>query len=148
MSLPSFLPTEKSPRLQPASAVVGDLTQRETSDPFKNHLMLPVISNEAGKYNQRIPAAMSSAAWRKYYEDKEQIKNEKQEAIRKRKLEQIEKKEAKITLKQLLTVGKTAPKRKKKLHPVKVIQKTVMRNLKKKIYQPWSERNVLNVTMY
>ena len=110
--------------------------------------MLPVISNEAGKYNQRIPAAMSSAAWRKYYEDKEQIKNEKQEAIRKRKLEQIEKKEAKITLKQLLTVGKTAPKRKKKLHPVKVIQKTVMRNLKKKIYQPWSERNVLNVTMY
>lgn len=71
---PVSLPT----RVPPATAVVGELTQKKTSDPFnKNHLMLPEISNKARKNNQRTPAAISSAAWRKYYEDKEQIKNEK-----------------------------------------------------------------------
>lgn len=117
---PSFvLPTENSPLVQPYSAAVGDSSQKKTCDPFKNHLMLPEISKEARKPNkQRTPAAISSAAWRKYYEDKEQIKNEKQEAIRKRKLERIEKKEQEEARK----VQKIAPKRKKK---IKVTQETI-----------------------
>ncbi|XP_071055155.1 inner centromere protein A-like [Onthophagus taurus] len=104
VSLPSFLNTDSL--VQPASAG----TQKKTSDPFKHHLMLPKISNKARKENQRTSAAISSAAWRKYYEDKEQIKSEKQEAIRKRKLERIEKQEQKKTLKRSETIRKTAPK--------------------------------------
>lgn len=149
VSSPSIVPTKKSPRLQPPSAVVGDLTQKKTSDPFKNHLMLSVISNEATKDNQRSPAAISSAARRKYYEDKEQIKNEKKKAMRNIKLEQIEKKEAKKILRQTLTVGKTAPKRKKKLHLVKVTQETGdAESEKENLPAEWSEQNVLNVMMY
>lgn len=88
--------------------------------------MLLEISNKARKDNQRTPAAISSAAWRKYYEDKEQIKNEKQEAIRKRKLQRIEKQEQKKNLKHSKTVRKTAPKRKKEIHPLQeVTKKTV-----------------------
>ncbi|CAF4889510.1 unnamed protein product [Pieris macdunnoughi] len=114
------------PRVPPASAVVGELQLKKTSDPFKNHLMLPEISNKARKDNQRTPAAISSAAWRKYYENKEQIKNEKQDAIRKRKLERLEKQKQKKTLKHSKTVRKTAPKRKKEIHPLQeVTEKTV-----------------------
>lgn len=115
VSLPSFLPTVSL--VQPASAA----TQKNTPDSFKHHLMRPGISNKARKDNQRTPAAMSSAAWRKYYEDKEQIKNEKQEAIRKRKLERIQKQEQKKTLKHSQTVRKTAPKRKKKIRPLQEV---------------------------
>ncbi|CAH2101314.1 unnamed protein product [Euphydryas editha] len=53
--------------------------------------MLPETSNKARKDNQRTPAAISSAAWRNYYEDKGQMKNEKQEAIRKSPLHRFPK---------------------------------------------------------
>lgn len=55
--------------------------------------MLPGISNKPRKGNERTPAAISSAARRKYYEDKEQMKNEKLE--RKRKLDRIKKQKQK-----------------------------------------------------
>lgn len=80
--------------------------------------MLPEIPDKTRKTSQRTAAAISSSAQRKYYEDKEQIKNEKQEAIRKRKLERIRKQEQKKTLKRSQNVRKTAPKRKKRTHPV------------------------------
>lgn len=75
--------------------VIKDLVDGTTPDPFKKHLMLPKISNQSRKINQRIPAGISSAAWRKFYDDKEEAKNEKQEGIRKRKLEGKEKQEMK-----------------------------------------------------
>ena len=124
VSLPSFLPTESL--VQPASVT----TQKKISDPFKHHVMLPEISNKVRKDNKRTPAAISSAAWRKYYEDKEQIKNEKQERIQKRKLERIEKQEQKKTLKHSQAVRKTAPRRKKKSH--EVTQETVNEEFEKK----------------
>ncbi|CAG4946140.1 unnamed protein product [Colias eurytheme] len=103
---------------QPCLAVVEELNQNKNTDPFKNHLMLPDISNNQRKINQRTPAAISSFAWRKYYEDKEKIKNEKQEAIRKRKLERIERNEQKKSFQNSQTLRRTAPKRKKKINPL------------------------------
>ncbi|KAK9887657.1 hypothetical protein WA026_023778 [Henosepilachna vigintioctopunctata] len=90
--------------------------------------MLPEISNEIRKKNQRTPASISSAAWRKYYEDKEQTKNEKKEAIRKRKLERVEKQKQKKTKKNSQTVRKIAPKRNKK---IEVTQETVNEEFEK-----------------
>ncbi|XP_045768358.1 uncharacterized protein C01G6.5-like [Maniola jurtina] len=107
-------PNEKSLILQPLTSVaVGP--QRNISDPFKNHLMLPEIPDKARKKSQRTPAAISSAAWRKYYEDREEIKNKKQETIRKRKIERTAKQEQKKTQK----IRKVARKRQKKPHPIK-----------------------------
>lgn len=119
------LPTETPHDLQPlTSPILRKLPQQNILDPFKTHLMLPEIPDKKRKTGQRTPAAISSTAWRKYYEDKEQIKNEKQEAIRKRKIERIKKQEQQKALKKSQNVRKTAPKRKKTTQPVHTIQET------------------------
>lgn len=77
--------------------------------------MLPEISNQPRKSNQRISAAISSAAWRKFYDDKEEAKTEKQEGIRKRKLERKEMQEMKkMARNELQKLRKNAPKKKRR----------------------------------
>lgn len=58
-------------------------------DPFQKHLKYPdlVIKNKVSRTSNQFLSAISSKAWRQYYEKKEKEKQDKDNKTKKRKLE-------------------------------------------------------------
>lgn len=86
------------------------------NDVFSNHLFLHEPPQKAAtKLKQaKTPAAISSSAWRKFYEEKENVKAEKRAAILKRKQDRAEAAKQKKLKKDVKPQARTPSARNKK----------------------------------
>lgn len=75
--------------LQCSETTLPQVSEISETDAFSKHLYVPEPTPRAKPKLIKTPAAISSGAWRKFYEDKENIKTEKQAAILKRKQEKL-----------------------------------------------------------
>ncbi|KAJ8968948.1 hypothetical protein NQ314_002040 [Rhamnusium bicolor] len=87
MTESASLRNEKNNSPNPIDRVKTEPVIEQASSSFEKHLSYPQPLNKNPKKRQRekIPSAISSTAWRKYYEDKLKEKEEKENAKKKRK---------------------------------------------------------------
>lgn len=73
----------------------SNLSSTSNSDPFQKHLTFPenLLTNKGKrKTKEKLPSAISSQAWRSYYNQKENEKKEKFETVAKKRQERVNQK--------------------------------------------------------
>ncbi|KAJ8933914.1 hypothetical protein NQ314_013715 [Rhamnusium bicolor] len=105
MTESASLRNEKNNSPNPIDRIQTEPVIEQASSSFEKHLSYPQPLNKNPKKRQRekIPSAISSTAWRKYYEDKLKEKEEQENAKKKRKVENVKKKQNKNTKSRFLT---------------------------------------------
>ncbi|CAK1588131.1 unnamed protein product, partial [Parnassius mnemosyne] len=80
-----------------------------STNAFSKHLFVPepLVKSNKNISKPRVPAAISSLAWRKHYEEKEKNKHEKRESIQRKKEASKRKKDERDEVKRRKTVKRT-----------------------------------------